>query len=51
MTDSYKIIMAYTFFKNNQHLDHTAFELFFRKCPFGGSYSIFAGLKEAIAYV
>jgi nicotinic acid phosphoribosyltransferase len=36
LTDSYKIIMAYSFFESNMHEDHTAFELFFRKCPFGG---------------
>jgi nicotinate phosphoribosyltransferase len=43
--------MAYTFYRNGMHEDHTAFELYFRKCPFGGSYCIFAGLKEAIHYV
>ena len=33
------------------HEDHTAFDLYFRKCPFGGSYCIFSGLKEVIDYV
>ena len=51
MTDSYKISMAYSFFCNNMHEDHAAFELFFRKSPFGGSYCIFAGLAEVINYI
>ncbi|KAM3128204.1 hypothetical protein pb186bvf_019687 [Paramecium bursaria] len=34
------------FFVNGMHNDHTAFELFYRKAPFGGNYVVFAGLKD-----
>ena len=36
LTDSYKIVMSYAFFQENMHEQNTAFELFFRKCPFDG---------------
>ena len=46
LSDSYKMVMAYSFFVNGMHNDHTAFELFYRKAPFGGNYVVFAGLKD-----
>jgi nicotinic acid phosphoribosyltransferase len=45
MTDSYKIIMVYSFYCSNMHEDPIACELFFRKCPFGGEYLILAGIE------
>lgn len=51
LCDSYKMVMAYTFFQNGMHEDSTAFELFFRKCPFGGEYVIFAGLSDVMEYL
>lgn len=51
MTDSYKIVMAYSFFCCGMHEDHVAFELFFRKCPFGGQYALFAGLADVVEFV
>jgi nicotinate phosphoribosyltransferase len=51
LNDSYKMVMTYSFFQNNMQNDHTAFELLFRKCPFGGQYVIFAGLEEVANYI
>lgn len=51
LMDSYKITMAYSFYKAGRHEAPTAYELFFRKCPFGGEYVVFAGLKEAMGYI
>lgn len=35
-TDMYQITMAYSYFKQGKHNEEAAFELFFRKSPFGG---------------
>ena len=51
LTDLYQITMAYAHWKNNRHMDPAVFELFFRKNPFGGEYTIFAGLDECLKYL
>lgn len=51
LCDSYKMVMAYSFFQNNMQDDPTAFELYFRKCPFQGEYVVFAGLSEVMGYL
>ncbi|CAD8186417.1 unnamed protein product [Paramecium pentaurelia] len=51
LNDSYKLVMTYSFFQNKMENDQTAFELIFRKCPFGGQYVIFAGLNEVVRYI
>lgn len=51
LTDLYQITMAYAYWKTNQHRRPSHFELFFRKNPFGGSYTIFAGLDEVLKYL
>jgi nicotinate phosphoribosyltransferase len=43
--------MAYSFFESGMHNDHIACELFYRKCPFGGEYTIFGGLGDALTYI
>lgn len=51
LTDLYQITMAYAYWKTNQHQKPAHFELFFRKNPFGGSYTIFAGLDEVLKFL
>lgn len=51
LTDLYQITMAYAYWKTNQHKRSAHFELFFRKNPFGGSYTIFAGLDEVLKFL
>lgn len=43
--------MAYAYWKTNQHRRIAHFELFFRKNPFGGSYTLFAGLDEVLKFL
>lgn len=42
--------MAYAYWKANKHADRAVFDLLFRKNPFGGEYTIFAGLEECIRF-
>ena len=51
LTDLYQITMAYAYWKTNQHERIAHFELFFRKNPFGGSYTLFAGLDEVLRFL
>ena len=51
LTDVYQVTMTYAHWKNNRHNHPATFELFFRKNPFGGEYTIFAGLDECIKYI
>lgn len=51
LTDLYQITMAYAHWKNNRHNDPATFELFFRKNPFKGEYTIFAGLDECLKHL
>mmetsp|Transcript_43834 Transcript_43834/g.77040 ORF Transcript_43834/g.77040 Transcript_43834/m.77040 type:complete len:592 (+) Transcript_43834:52-1827(+) len=51
LTDLYQITMAYAYWKTNQHHRPAHFELFFRKNPFGGSYTLFAGLDEVLKFL
>jgi nicotinate phosphoribosyltransferase len=43
--------MSYAYWKAGRHADHSVFDMFFRKPPFGGEFTVFAGLDEAIKYV
>jgi len=51
LTDLYQLTMAYAYWKTNQHKRIAHFELFFRKNPFGGSYTVFAGLDEILRFL
>ena len=51
LTDLYQITMAYAYWKTGQHQRAAHFELFFRKNPFGGSYTLFAGLDEVLKFL
>lgn len=50
LTDMYQFTMAYAYWKADKHLDRAVFDLLYRKNPFGGEYTIFAGLDECIRF-
>lgn len=51
LTDAYTITMAYADWKQGRNNDEAVFELFFRKNPFGGAFTVFAGLEEVLEFV
>lgn len=51
LTDHYQLTMAYAYWKNARDNDKAVFDLFFRKNPFGGEFTIFAGLEEVLKFV
>lgn len=51
LTDLYQVTMAYGYWKNGLQDKEAVFHLFFRKRPFGGGYTIAAGLELVIDYL
>ncbi|XP_038987860.1 nicotinate phosphoribosyltransferase 2-like isoform X2 [Phoenix dactylifera] len=51
LTDLYQFTMAYAYWKAGKHLDRAVFDLFYRKNPFGGEYTVFGGLEECIRLI
>lgn len=47
-TDQYQLTMAQVYFHNNGAEQEAVFDYFFRKSPFKGGYTIFAGLENLI---
>lgn len=47
----FQLTMAYAYWKAGKHEQEAVFDLFFRKNPFGGEFTIFAGLGEVIKYL
>ncbi|KAK6960625.1 nicotinate phosphoribosyltransferase [Biomphalaria glabrata] len=48
LTDLYQITMAYAYWKSGKMDDISVFDLYFRRNPFQGEFTIFAGLEECI---
>eukprot|EP00227_Mantoniella_beaufortii_P017634 CAMPEP_0197585630 /NCGR_PEP_ID=MMETSP1326-20131121/7869_1 /TAXON_ID=1155430 /ORGANISM="Genus nov. species nov., Strain RCC2288" /LENGTH=531 /DNA_ID=CAMNT_0043150161 /DNA_START=439 /DNA_END=2034 /DNA_ORIENTATION=+ len=43
--------MAYAYWRNEAHLRTASFDLLFRKCPFDGEFTVFAGLEECLRFI
>lgn len=46
-----QITMTYAYWKEGRHETPAVFDLFFRKNPFGGEHTIFAGLEEVLRHL
>ena len=51
LTDYYQLTMAYAYWKSGRQDEPAVFDLFFRKNPFGGEFTLFAGLEEVLRMV
>jgi len=51
MTDFYELTMAQTYFNNGKQDEEVVFDVFFRKNPFEGGYTVSAGLDNIIDYI
>src|SRR5262245_14554429 len=51
LTDLYQLTMAYGYWKTGRADDEAVFNLFFRKAPFGGGYTVACGLIPALEYL
>lgn len=50
-TDFYQCKMAYAYWRCGKHNDIAVFDVFFRKNPFNGEFTIFTGLTEVLDYI
>lgn len=48
LNDLYQITMAYSYWQQGRQDLHAVFDLYFRKNPFGGEITMFAGLDEVV---
>src|SRR6266496_2961598 len=51
LTDLYELTMAYGYWRSGKAEDEAVFHLFFRENPFGGGYTVAAGLEAAVDYL
>ncbi|XP_069847646.1 nicotinate phosphoribosyltransferase-like isoform X2 [Dipodomys merriami] len=51
LTDLYQATMALGYWRAGRARDHAEFELFFRRCPFGGAFALAAGLRDCLRFL
>ncbi|KAM9364655.1 nicotinate phosphoribosyltransferase isoform 2-T2 [Pholidichthys leucotaenia] len=51
LTDLYQFTMAYAYWRAGRHQEPAVFELFFRSNPFGGGFSLFAGVHDCLLFL
>lgn len=51
LTDLYQLTMGFAYWREGIHEQDAVFNLFFRKNPFGGGFSVAAGLADAVSYL
>jgi nicotinate phosphoribosyltransferase len=51
LTDLYQVTMAYGYWKLGRADERAVFQMFFRKSPFGGGYTVAAGVGYLIDYI
>ena len=50
LTDMYQISMTYAHWKNGRVNEQSCFDLFFRKNPFNGEFTVFCGLRRCFVF-
>lgn len=51
ISDLYQITMAYAYWKSGKMNDMAVFDLYFRRNPFKGEFTVFAGLEECVKFI
>lgn len=51
LTDLYQATMALGYWRAGRARDPAEFELFFRHCPFGGAFTVAAGLRDCVRFL
>ncbi|XP_072805999.1 nicotinate phosphoribosyltransferase isoform X2 [Vicugna pacos] len=51
LTDLYQATMALGYWRAGRAQDQAEFELFFRRCPFGGAFTLAAGLRDCVRFL
>ncbi|XP_007954321.2 nicotinate phosphoribosyltransferase [Orycteropus afer afer] len=51
LTDLYQVTMALGYWRAGRAQDTAEFELYFRRCPFGGAFALAAGLRDCVRFL